>query len=148
MHNNLYMRKKYNIPVLYLRMALGIGFILPVMDRFGWLGPGGQNGNSWGNWVSFVDYTHTLMPFVNKMFAGAAAVIATGAELIFAIMFLVGYKVKLAAYGSFLLTLVFALSMLAFAGYRAPFTYSVFVCSAACLYLATVLEDQDKNFKC
>ena len=38
------MKNRFDIPQLFLRLALGIGFLLPVMDRFGWLGAAGENG--------------------------------------------------------------------------------------------------------
>ena len=123
---------------LFLRLALGIGFILPVMDRFGWLGAPGSPTVGWGNWQVFLDYTNSLMPFLNRPLANVMAIIATAGELIFAILLIIGYKIKLAATGSFLLTLMFALSMLIFANYRAPFNYSVFVVSASSLLLATI----------
>lgn len=123
---------------LFLRLALGIGFILPVMDRFGWLGSPGSPTVSWGSWSVFLDYTNTLMPFLVRPAANIMAIIATAGELVFAVLLIVGYKIKLAAIGSFLLTLLFALSMLVFANYRAPFNYSVFVVSASSLLLATL----------
>ncbi|WP_316848405.1 DoxX family protein [Pedobacter psychrodurus] len=123
---------------LFLRLALGIGFILPVMDRFGWLGAPGSPTVGWGNWAIFLDYTNSLMPFLAKPAANVMAIIATAGELIFALLLLIGYKIKLAAIGSFLLTLTFALSMFVFANYRAPFNYSVFVVSASSLLLATL----------
>ena len=131
------MKSTYDVPLIFLRLALGIGYILPVMDRFGWLGIAGHNGTSWGSWAAFVSYTHTLMPYMSNTLTNIFAIIATAGEIVFGIMLLIGYKVRLAAYGSFLLTLCFALSMLFFAGYRAPFSYSVFVCSAASLFLAS-----------
>jgi putative oxidoreductase len=123
---------------LFLRLALGIGFILPVMDRFGWLGAPGSPTVGWGNWSFFLDYTNSLMPFLARPAANLMAILATAGELIFAILLIIGYKIKLAAIGSFLLTLAFALSMLIFANYRAPFSYSVFVVSASSLLLATL----------
>ena len=123
---------------LFLRLALGIGFILPVMDRFGWLGTPGPPTVSWGNWSVFLDYTNTLMPFLTRPLTNVMAIIATAGELVFAVLLIVGYKIKLAAIGSFLLTLAFALSMFVFANYRAPFNYSVFVVSASSLLLATL----------
>jgi len=123
---------------LFLRLALGIGFILPVMDRFGWLGLPGSPTVGWGNWTLFLDYTSSLMPFLSRSAANIMAILATAGELIFAVLLIVGYKIRLAATGSFLLTLAFALSMLIFANYRAPFNYSVFVVSAASLLLATL----------
>ena len=123
---------------LFLRLALGIGFILPVMDRFGWLGAPGSPTVGWGNWSVFLDYTNSLMPFLARLAANIMAILATAGELIFAVLLIIGYKIKLAAIGSFLLTLTFAISMLIFANYRAPFNYSVFVVSASSLLLSTL----------
>lgn len=126
------------IPQLFLRLALGIGFILPVLDRFGLLGAPGEPNVGWGNWPNFVAYTNTLLPYLNAGMAEVMGALATAAEILFGILLIIGYKTKLAAIGSFALTLAFALSMLFFAGYRAPFNYSVFTVSAASLLLATV----------
>lgn len=125
---------------LFLRLALGIGFILPVMDRLGMLGLPGEPNVGWGNWSNFTDYTHSLMPYLNLSLAGIMGAIATIAEVIFGILLIIGYKTKQTAVGSFALTLIFAVSMLLFAGYRAPFNYSVFSVSAASLLLS-VIED-------
>lgn len=121
-----------------LRLALGIGFILPVLDRIGALGAPGSNGVGWGNWSNFVDYTNSLMPYVNRSLAEIAGLIATIAEGVFGVLLIIGYKTKWAAYGSFALTLIFALSMGCFLHYRAPFNYSVFVVSFSSLLLAAL----------
>lgn len=78
------------------------------------------------------------MPFLVRPVANVMAIIATTGELVFAVMLIVGYKIKLAAIGSFLLTLAFARCMFAFANYRGPFNYSVFVVSTSSLLLATL----------
>ena len=132
------MKNSTHFPQLFLRLALGIGFILPVMDRFGWLGAPGNPTVGWGNWSIFLDYTNSLMPYLSRPMANIMAIIATAGELIFGVLLIIGYKIRLAATGSFLLTLMFALSMLFFANYRAPFNYSVFVVSASSLLLATI----------
>ncbi len=126
------------IPQLFLRLSLGIGFILPVLDRFGLLGAPGEPNVGWGNWHNFVVYTNSLLPYLNAGTAEVMGALATIGEILFGILLIIGYKTKLAAIGSFALTLAFALSMLFFAGYRAPFNYSVFAVSAASLLLATV----------
>lgn len=123
---------------LYLRLALGIGFLFPVIDRLGYLGFPGDANVGWGNWANFVDYTHSLMPYLSRELANIYGTIATIAEVIFGILLIIGYKTRYAALGSGGMTLVFALSMLFFAGYRAPFNYSVFVCSAAGFLLSTL----------
>ena len=123
---------------LYLRLALGIGFILPVMDRLGMLGLPGSPNVGWGNWSNFVDYTNSLMPYLNRPIANVLGAIASIAEVIFGVLLIIGYKTRYSAIGSGLLTLIFALSMLFFAGYRAPFNYSVFTCSAGAFLLSTI----------
>ncbi|MFD2603553.1 DoxX family membrane protein [Flavobacterium suzhouense] len=123
---------------LYLRLALGIGFILPVMDRLGMLGLPGEPNVGWGNWSNFVDYTNSLMPYLSRTVANVLGGIASVAEVVFGIQLIIGYKTKYAAIGSGFLTLTFALSMLFFAGYRSPFNYSVFVCSAAAFLLSAI----------
>ncbi|MGY4384037.1 putative oxidoreductase [Pedobacter sp. UYP24] len=132
------MKNTFDIPQLFLRLALGIGFLLPVMDRFGWLGAAGVHGNAWGNWDNFVSYTNALMPYLPKFLANIMAIMATTAEIVFGVTLLIGFKIRLAAFGSFLLTLIFALSMFIFSGPRIPFNYSVFVDSAAALLLAYI----------
>ena len=132
------MKKFFPAALLLLRFSLGIGFILPVLDRVGFLGPPGNVHVSWGNWTNFVKYTHSLMPYVSVQIASFFGLMATIGEALFGIMLIVGYKIKLAAYGSFVLTLIFALSMLFFIEYRAPFNYSVFVVSFSSLLLASL----------
>lgn len=132
------MKNNFDIPQLILRLVLGIGFLLPVMDRFGWLGAAGVNGNAWGNWESFVSYTNSLMPYFSKSLAGIMAALATLAEIVFGVTLIIGFKTRLAAIGSFVLTLIFALSMAVFLGPRIPFNYSVFADSAAALLLACI----------
>jgi uncharacterized membrane protein YphA (DoxX/SURF4 family) len=141
------MKKIFPKAQTLLRFSLGAGFILPVMDRFGLLGAPGNVHVSWGNWTNFVNYTHSLMPYVSVQLAGFFGFVATIGEALCGIMLIVGYKIRLAAYGSFLLTLAFALSMLFFIEYRAPFNYSVFVVSFSSLLLASLqkIETQERH---
>src|SRR6185312_6122254 len=126
------------IPQLYLRLGLGLGFLIPVADRMGWLGVPGQNGVSWGNWGNFVTYTNTLLPFLSRQLAGVMGLLATIAEALIGACLVIGFKTRVAAYGGFLLTLLFALCMAVFVGIKAPFNYSVFSDSAGSLLLAFV----------
>jgi putative oxidoreductase len=132
------MKNEFSIPQLFLRLALGIGYIFPVLDRLGILGPAGTNNIAWGNWENFIGYTNTLLPFLGKPAAGIMGLIATLAEGIFAILLITGYKTRWAAQGSFLLTLTFGFCMAVFIGIKAPFNYSVFADSAASLLLACI----------
>jgi len=86
------MKNSAHFPQLFLRLALGIGFILPVMDRFGWLGAPGNPTVGWGNWSIFLDYTNSLMPFLSRPFANIMAIIATAGELVLAFYLLLATK--------------------------------------------------------
>ncbi|QHT69272.1 DoxX family protein [Rhodocytophaga rosea] len=121
---------------LYLRLALGIGFLNAVLDRFGWLGAPGENNVAWGNWNNFLDYTYVLLPFLSRPLSDIMGWMATIAEVLFGVLLMVGYQTRLMALGSFVLTLLFALSMALTLGIRAPLNYSVFAVSAGSLLLA------------
>lgn len=128
----------HSLAQLFLRLALGLSFLFPVLDRLGILGAPGVATVDWGNWENFALYTHGLIPYVDLSTASFFGIIATIGEALFGIMLIIGYKTRLAALGSFALTLIFALSMLFFANYRAPFNYSVFTVSFGSLLLATI----------
>lgn len=123
---------------LFIRLALGIGFLWPVMDRLGWLGEPGSGTVAWGNWDHFVTYTNTLMPFVNREVTNVMAFIATSAEIVFGICLIVGFKTRMVALGGAALTLIFALCMAVFISPAAPLNYPVFVFTGGNLLLATI----------
>lgn len=144
------MTNTFRIPQLYLRLALGIDFLIPVADRLGLLGPAGEKGISWGNWENFVAYTNSLLPFLGRQMASVMGLLATIAELLIGAFLIVGFKTRIASYGSFLLTLIFALCMALFRGVKSPIDYSVFAVSAASLLLAFIPEYSwsfDEGFK-
>ena len=132
------MKNSSGIAQLFLRIALGIGFLLPVMDRLGLMGPAGSAGVAWGDWKHFVAYTNTLMPFLNYTITNIMAVMATVAEFIFGVCLIIGLKIKPIALGAAILTLAFGLCMAIFAGISAPFTYPVFVFTGAGLVLSGI----------
>jgi len=131
------MKTPYFTAQLLLRFSLGIGFLLPVADRLGYFGGPGTQNVFWGDWPSFASYTNLLMPYLNFKMASYAAFIATVLEVVFGILLIIGYKTRLVAYGSCMLTLIFALSMMFFLHFRAPFNSAVFVVSFASLLLAS-----------
>ena len=45
---------------VFLRCALGLGFLSAVADRFGLWGAFGQPNVEWGNFSRFLEYTHSL----------------------------------------------------------------------------------------
>ena len=71
------MTNSFRVPQLLLRLALGIGFLTTVSDRLGFLGPFGTRNVEWGNWHNFIDYTGTLMPFLDRPAVNIMGGIAT-----------------------------------------------------------------------
>ncbi len=131
------MNSPFFVAQLLLRLSLGIGFFFPVLDRVGYFGAPGEPNVFWGDWTSFTAYTHQLIPYVSIRTASFFGYCATILELLFGILLIVGYKIKYAAFGSFALTLIFALSMMLFLHFRAPFNFSVFVVSFSSLLLGS-----------
>ncbi|NRF37768.1 DoxX family protein [Pedobacter foliorum] len=132
------MKKYSNAAQLFLRIALGLAFLSAVLDRIGWLGMAGQANIAWGNWASFQQYTHTLLPFFPKQLSDIMGITATVAEALFGLLLIVGYKTKTTAIGSFILLLSFGLMMTLVLGLKAPLNYSVFSASAGALLLASL----------
>nr|WP_295921953.1 DoxX family membrane protein [uncultured Dyadobacter sp.] len=126
----------------FTRTALGAGFILPVLDRLGYMGDPGSAQVAWGDWPHFVDYTQTLIPFAGHGVAQAAALGATIAEVVLGICLIAGFRTKWMGLGAALITFTFGVFMIASLGIGAPFQYPVFVFTGAGL----LLSGQD-NFK-
>jgi uncharacterized membrane protein YphA (DoxX/SURF4 family) len=122
---------------LFTRIALGLGFLLPVFDRFGFLGAPGSGKVAWGDWSHFVAYTNQLMPFTNLYTANIAGLLATMAECVLGLCLIIGFKVKWMGLGAAIITLTFALFMIISLGISAPFNYPVFVFTGAGLLLYT-----------
>jgi uncharacterized membrane protein YphA (DoxX/SURF4 family) len=132
------MKKYTNTAQLFLRIALGLGFLSAVLDRIGWLGAAGQANIAWGNWESFQQYTHTLLPFLSKPISDIMGFIATAGEALFGLLLIIGYRTRQSAIGSFLLLLLFGVMMTITLGLKAPLNYSVFSASAGAFILATL----------
>lgn len=132
------MKNAYGYPQLILRLALGIGFALPVLDRLGLLGAPGTKGVNWGTWAKFIDYTNVILPIVNRPIANVLGVFVTICEAVFGICLILGFKTRVMAYGSALLTLIFGFCMAVFLGIHSPFGYPVFVFTGGGLLLSCV----------
>jgi len=132
------MKKATSVRQLCLRIALGIGFITPGLDRLGVWGKYGQRGISWGDWQHFMVYAADVMQFLPGPLITALAITATVCELLFGALLLVGLFTRVAAIGSGMLTFCFAVSMAISHGVVEPLSYSVFTVSAASFLLAGV----------
>lgn len=123
-------------PQLFLRLAISVTMLSAVADRFGFWG----DNSAWGNWEKFEKYTRQLTFFLPEILSTFSAYTATFLEILFPLMLILGFKTKIAAYGTGFLLLVFALSMSIALGIKAPLDYSVWVGSAAAFLLATQKE--------
>ena len=122
---------------LFLRLAISFGFLSAVGDRFG-LWP--EEISTWGNWDNFLQYTAIINPWFPNSMISALAIIATAAEIVFAICLLIGFKTQLFAKLSGILLLIFALSMAFSVGIKPVFDYSVFIAAAGAFALGTMKE--------
>ncbi|WP_297690976.1 DoxX family protein [uncultured Eudoraea sp.] len=120
---------------LFLRLAIGIGFLSAVADRFG-LWP--AEISAWGNWENFLAYTEVLNPLIPKMLIPTFGIIATAAELLFGICLVIGFKTEMFAKLSGALMLLFALAITFSTGIKGAFDYSVFAASAGAFALGTM----------
>ncbi|KUY29978.1 DoxX family membrane protein [Elizabethkingia ursingii] len=123
---------------LFLRIAISVTMLSAVADRFGFWG----DSSTWGNWGNFEIYTRKLTFFLPETLSTVSAYIATSLEILFPVMLFVGYKTKIAAYGSGILLFIFALSMTLALGAKAPLDYSVWVGSTGAFLLAVQQEYQ------
>lgn len=123
---------------LYLRLALGAGFLSAVADRLGWWGSPGTPNVAWGNFQNFLSYTAKLNPWFPRVWIPAIGWTATICEACFGMMLIIGYRTRWAALLSGLLALAFAIGMVCGVGVHAPLNYSVFVVSAGSFLLAGV----------
>lgn len=122
---------------VFLRFAIGIGFLSAVADRFGlW----SKEVSVWGNWNSFLDYTQIINPWFPNSMISIIGIIATIAEIVFALCLIVGYKTELFAKLSGFLLLIFAISMTFATGIKGVFDFSVFTASAAAFALSLIKE--------
>jgi putative oxidoreductase len=136
----MFMTNSFKVPQLLLRIALGMGFLTTVSDRLGLLGPFGKPNIEWGNWDSFISYTGTLMPFLDKPVVNIMGSIATFAEVVIGILLIIGFRTRQAAIASCMLTFIFASAMTLFLGIKAPVNFAVFPVCTASLLLATIPE--------
>lgn len=98
--------------------------------------------NLWGNkssgWDNFLQYTAEVNSFAPAAIIPFLAIAATGLEIGFSLFLITGYKIKWAAFGAGILTLLFALAMTYSFGIKEPLDYSVFVFSASAFLLSQI----------
>jgi uncharacterized membrane protein YphA (DoxX/SURF4 family) len=125
---------------VFARLALAAGFLSAVADRFGlWGAPGAAN-VAWGDFASFTAYAGKINPWAPAGLVPFLGWIATLAEIVLGLLLLAGFRTRLAALGSGLLLLLFALGMSAGTGVKTALDASVFAASA----LGFVLSQRER----
>jgi uncharacterized membrane protein YphA (DoxX/SURF4 family) len=119
-----------------LRIGLGVGFLSAVADRLGLWGPFGHPNVEWKNFSRFLEYTHTLNWYLPAGMILPLGIIATGAEILFGLLFLVGWHTRFAALFSGLLLLTFGVTMTLALGVKAPLNFAVLTGMGGALLLA------------
>src|SRR5215471_7489311 len=123
---------------VFLRLSLGITFLVAIGDRFGLLGPHGSKNVSWGDWTHFVQYVAVLNWFIPKPLIPALAGLETTIELALGVALVLGIYQRVVAWSSAALLMSFALTMSIALGIIAPFSYSVFSALGGALLLGAV----------
>src|SRR5688500_12895910 len=123
---------------LFLRIAISASFLSAVADRLGMWGAPGESGVAWGDWENFVDYSQAVNSFASAQVNQVLATIATIAEVLLAVLLLMGYKVRLAAIASGVLLSGFGLAMTYSFGIKASLDYSVWTAAAASFALSAI----------
>ena len=114
-----------NMSSVVLRFGLGLGFLSAVADRFGVWGPFGGRNVEWGNYSRFLDYTQTLNAFWPTSLIPTLGAVATGAEILFGLLILLGWHTRIAARLSGGLLIVFAATMTISLGVKSVLNYAV-----------------------
>lgn len=130
--------KILSLAQFFLRIALSASFLSAVADRFGLWGKPGSAGVNWGSWENFVQYSNAVNSFVPAQLGEMLAIIATSLEVLFPILLLVGYKIRLTAMLSGAMLVSFALAMTVSFGIKPSLDYSVWTGAAACFLLSAI----------
>jgi hypothetical protein len=129
----------FQIARTFLRLSLGVTFLVAISDRFGLLGPYGSRNVSWGDWTHFVQYVAVLNWFVPKALIPGLAILETTIELALGVALVLGIYQRVAALSSAALLMSFALTMSIALGIIAPLSYSVFTALGGALLLGVVV---------
>ena len=133
--------------LVYARLALGVGFLSAVADRFGVWGPPGATNVAWGDFAAFLRSTAKLNPYAPTAAVPLLAWTVTLCETVLGLALVVGFATRVIAALSSLLLLAFALGMTIGTGIKSAFDASVFAAAAAALLLALDADDSRTEHK-
>ena len=119
-----------------LRLGLGLGFLSAVADRFGLWGPFGERNVEWGNYSRFLDYTQIRNGYWPTSLIPTLGAVATGAEIFFGLLVLIGWHTRIAARLAGGLLIVFAATMTISLGVKSVLNYAVLTGIGGSFFLA------------
>jgi thiosulfate dehydrogenase (quinone) large subunit len=126
----------------FLRVALSVGLLSAVADRFGlW----NKELSAWGNWENFIAYTQKLNPWIPHSLINIVGGIATFLEIAFAICLLINFKTSIIAKCTGFLLLTFALAMTFALNIKASLDYSVFISAASAFALSFITKKKTSH---
>ena len=122
------------VVAVLLRLALAATYISAYSSRINLFG---GHPNGWENFLKYASDVNSYAPESTKVFL---AVTATVLEITLSVLLIVGFKTRIAAITSSMLTFTFAMAMTYSFGIKEPLDYGVFVNFTAALLLATMSE--------
>lgn len=111
---------------LGMRIILAIIYLWVVADRLSLLGSAGNMGVVWGNFENFLAYTATLNPWFQRGVSDVLGYIVTFLEIVIAVILLSGIRLKEASLASFVLLIIFTLSMIFSVGFTVAYDFIIF----------------------
>jgi hypothetical protein len=126
--------------IVFARVALGVGFLSAVADRFGLWGAHGARNVAWGDFAHFLQYTATLNPLIPASMIPVVGWAVTACEAVFGVALIAGVAVPVVAVLSGLLLIAFAGGMTLGTGVKTAFDASVFSAAAAAFLLALTVR--------
>jgi uncharacterized membrane protein YphA (DoxX/SURF4 family) len=126
-----------DVAQLYARMAVGLGFLSAVADRFGLWGPHGSHNVAWGSFSQFTAYTASVNSVLPASWAPSLALLSTVFETAIGIGLVLGIRTRWMAIGAGTLLAIFAFAMSVSFGIKRPLDLSVFAAGAAGFMLST-----------
>jgi len=121
-----------NYLTVFLRLALAASYLSSVTSRIGlW---GSETG--WGNYANFLAYTAKVNPFLPSSAIPTIGWIVDVAEVVFAVLLIVGFRIRETAILSGVMLFLFAFGMNLGVGVISTLDHSVYTASAASFLLA------------
>lgn len=147
MTGHFVVRDRYTVwALLMARIALSAAFLSAVADRLGGWGPVDLAGVDWGSMARFSEDVKALNPWVPDAAVPPLAWFVTILEAVLAVMLAIGPFVRVAAFASGVLLILFGLAMAVFLGPKLPLNYSVFT-AAACAFLVGIVQQRGPDVR-